>query len=84
LIGLGAIGAPAGTQNTIKATLSGVAELSVTSRAGALSMMGNITDCWVADEYEVHIVGAYHMDGTSHGATPGPGGTFVEQFGFIF
>jgi hypothetical protein len=24
------------------------------------------------------------MDGTSHGATPGPGGTFVEQFGFIF
>ncbi len=34
-------------------------------------MFEGLTDCWIADEYEVHIVGAYHMDGAAHGATPG-------------
>jgi len=31
-----------------------------------------------------HVVGAYHIDGQSHGASIGPDGTAVEQFGFIF
>jgi hypothetical protein len=30
------------------------------------------------------VVGAYHIDGQSHGASLGPDGTAVEQFGFIF
>ena len=30
------------------------------------------------------VVGAYHLDGQTHGATLGPDGTAVEQFGFIF
>ncbi|HEV8660351.1 MAG TPA: hypothetical protein VGS96_17220, partial [Thermoanaerobaculia bacterium] len=71
-------------QNVVKATSAGDAELTVTSRPGSLSILGRITDCWVADEYELHIVGAYHIDGRAHGPTPGPDGTFVEQFGFIF
>ncbi|HEY3057248.1 MAG TPA: hypothetical protein VGK31_15080 [Thermoanaerobaculia bacterium] len=84
LIGLGAIGSRGGTQNVVQASPAGTAELTVTAKAGALSMFGNLTDCWVADEYEVHVVGAYHIDGVTHGATPGPDGSFVEQFGFIF
>jgi hypothetical protein len=84
LIGLGAIGSRDGNQNVVKATSAGDAELTVTSRPGSLSILGRITDCWVADEYELHIVGAYHIDGRAHGPTPGPDGTFVEQFGFIF
>lgn len=43
-----------------------------------------VTDCWIADEYEVHIDGDDHIDGVSHGATPGPDGSYIEQFGFIF
>jgi hypothetical protein len=30
------------------------------------------------------VVGAYHIDGQSHGPSLGPDGTEVEQFGFIF
>ena len=84
LIGLGAIGARDGSRNVVRATPAGTAELTVTARPGDLSFFGTITDCWIADEFEVHIVGAYHIDGLTHGATPGPDGTFVEQFGFIF
>lgn len=84
LTGIGAIGASNGSQNTVRTSAAGETELAVTVKSGALSMFGNLTDCWIADEFEVHIVGAYHIDGMSHGATPGPDGTFVEQFGFIF
>jgi hypothetical protein len=47
-------------------------------------MQGSIGACALTDEFEWHVVGAYHIDGQSHGPSLGPDGTAVEQFGFIF
>lgn len=84
LIGLGALGSPAGTQNVFRASATGDGGISATTGADPLSMQGSIGACALTDEFEWHIVGAYHIDGQAHGASLGPDGTAVEQFGFIF
>lgn len=88
LIGIGALGSSVGSDNTFKATSSGRGHIMATTPEGPLSMLGNIARCALADEFEWHLVGAYHIDGQSHGPTPGAtvedDGSFVEQFGFIF
>jgi len=84
LSGLGAAGGAGGTQNVISASAGGEGSLTVTTSAGPLSAQGSIGACALTDEFEWHVVGAYHIDGQSHGPTPGPDGTAVEQFGFIF
>ena len=58
--------------------------MSAITEAGPLSAMGSIGACAPTDQFEWHVVGAYHIDGQSHGAVLGPDGTAVEQFGFIF
>jgi hypothetical protein len=84
LIGFGAIGSPAGTQNVFRASANGEGAVSAITEAGALSALGSIGACAPTDQVEWHVVGAYHIDGESHGPVPGPEGTAVEQFGFIF
>ncbi|HEY2929054.1 hypothetical protein [Piscinibacter sp.] len=84
LIGLGALGSPDGAQNSFRASASGEGSVSAITGAGNLSMVGSIGACALTDEFEWHVVGAYHLDGQTHGATLGPDGTAVEQFGFIF
>ncbi len=84
LIGLGAIGSPAGTQNEFRASASGEGTVSAITPPGSLSALGSIGACAPRDQFEWHLVGAYHIDGQSHGPTLGPDGTAVEQFGFIF
>ena len=84
LTGLGALGSASGTQNVFRASASGDGAISATTGAGSLSAQGSIGACALTDEFEWHVVGAYHIDGQSHGPTLGPDGTAVEQFGFIF
>jgi hypothetical protein len=84
LTGLGALGSGAGTQNVFKASATGDGALTATTVAGPLSMQGSIGGCALTDEFEWHVVGAYHIDGQSHGPSLGPDGSAVEQFGFIF
>ena len=84
LIGLGAMGSPDGAQNSFRASANGEGSVSAITGAGSLSMVGSIGACALTDEFEWHVVGAYHLDGQTHGATLGPDGTAVEQFGFIF
>lgn len=84
LTGLGALGTPDGTENVFHSSAAGDAKLSATTPAGPLSMMGSIMGCALTEEFEWHIVGAYHIDGQAHGAQVGPDGTAVEQFGFMF
>lgn len=83
MIGLGAAGLPDGSQNTIVASSQGTGQISLVSPQSSLSMMGNISNC-ALDEYEWHVVGAYHIDGQTYGPDLGPDGTAVEQFAFIF
>ena len=86
LIGLGALGPNDGSHNAFTADSSGHGSVSAIIPAGSLSIFGTMTACYM-DEFEVHFVGAYHLDGQSHGPEPGANGddgTFVEQFGFMF
>jgi hypothetical protein len=84
MIGLGALGSASGTQNAFRASATGDASISAITQAGPLSALGSIGACAPVDEFEWHIVGAYHIDGESHGPVLGPEGTAVEQFGFVF
>jgi hypothetical protein len=84
LSGIGAAGSSAGSENTFRASASGDGTLTALTAGGPLSMQGSIGACALTDEFEWHVVGAYHIDGQSHGPSPGPDGTSVEQFGFIF
>jgi hypothetical protein len=84
LIGLGALGSTSGTQSVFRASATGQGSITGTTAAGPLSMQGSIGACALTDEFEWHVVGAYHIDGQSHGPSLGPDGTAVEQFGFIF
>src|SRR5712691_6214185 len=74
LIGLGALGSPIGTQNVFRASASGEGSISATTGAGPLSTSGSIGACAPSDEFEWHVVGAYHLDGESHGPSLGPEG----------
>jgi hypothetical protein len=85
LIGVGALGRDAGGNgNIIYADENGLGEITEMAPGRALSAKGSIGNCFSQDEFETHIVGAYHLDGSTWGTTPGPAGTFVEQFGFRF
>ena len=62
---------------------TGEGAVSAITRPGPLSTFGSIAACALTGEFEWHVVGAYHIDGQSHGPTLGPAGSAVEQFGFV-
>ncbi len=84
ITGIGAAGKGDGSDNTFVAGPDGTAEITTISPGGALSMFGEIGNCGLTDQFEWHVVAAYHIDGKTYGADLGPDGTVVEQFGFIF
>lgn len=83
-IGTGAFGKNSGINNKFKSSGSGEGQISVTLPEGMLSQTGSVTDCLVSDEFEFHIVGLYHIYGTTYGPVPGPQAEYVEHFRFIF
>ena len=84
ITGIGAAGRGDGSDNTFIANPDGTAEITIVSPGGDLSMFGEIGNCGLTDQFEWHVVGAYHIDGKTYGPDLGPDGTVVEQFGFIF
>jgi hypothetical protein len=83
-VGLGALGARDGSESFFVASAAGTGTLAATTPAGPLSTFGEIGACPLTETGEWHVVGAYHIDGQTHGPEPGPLGTFVEQFAFRF
>lgn len=83
LSGFGGIGPNDGSQSTFRSTAAGLGAIGATTPAGEQSEVGRIEAC-ALDEYEWHVVGAYHQDDRSHGPSLGPDGTAVEQFAFVF
>lgn len=75
----GTPGGQKGFSSFIRAGSNGKAAYSELLPKGAMSVFGNVEGC-LLDEYEVWVVGAYHIDGMTYGAGPGPDGTYVEQF----
>lgn len=83
VIGAGALGSTDGSENVFSAPPSGDGELSANHPAGESSIFGAVGDC-LLDEFEVHVVGDYHLDGMTHGPVPGGPGQHVEHFGAAF
>jgi hypothetical protein len=79
--GVGALGAPDGSQNAFTASAHGMASLSVTAPGGNLSAVGSVSNCFHS-EFEVLLSTAYHLDGLTHGGVPGDEATWVFQSGF--
>lgn len=69
MIGLGALGAPDGSENVILASPNGTAALSVFHPTGDLSIFGTV-GC-LSDEFEVMLFFPLHLDGQTHGGEPG-------------
>lgn len=84
LEGLGAAGKGDGSDNAFVANAMGEGSITLTSPGGPLSIVGSIGDCSLVDNFEWHVVGAYHVDGRTYGGDLGPDGTVAEHFGFIF
>ncbi len=82
-IGFGAAGLADGSTNVVKASSHGTAEITTITPGGPLSIFGSVGDCLLS-EFEVHIAAAFHLDDLSHGAVPGPPGTWVAQAAFPF
>jgi hypothetical protein len=83
-VGVGSLGAPDGSENVFRAR-SGTGRLEVFHPNGDLSLFGSV-DC-LLDEYEVHLVGLFHLDNETHGPAPEPSpgsGTVVPQVAFEF
>ena len=79
----GVPGGNAGKYSSFVAGSDGTATYSEIVPKGNMSFFGNVGDC-LLDEYEVHVVGAYHMDGQTYGGELGPDGKAVEQFAFVY
>jgi hypothetical protein len=83
LIAWGAAGRLDPVQNSFTASEAGEGQLSVTNPAGPLSGEGSIGPCWL-ENFLVHVVLVYHIDGMTYGPLPGPDYTWVFQAAFIF
>ena len=85
LFAVGAVGPQDGSENAFQASGNGEGQVSLTITAGPLTFVpGEVEDDCLFDDPSVaqwHIVGAYHVDGQTHGGQPGPR---VEPFLFIF
>lgn len=70
-------------QGLFVASPAGKATYSAVVSEGKMSEFGTATDC-LLDEPQVRIFGAYHIDGRTYGGSPGPAGTYLEQFGWAY
>lgn len=69
-VGVGSLGSPDGSENVFRARGS-TGSLEVFHPNGDLSLFGSVEDCLLS-EYEVHLVGIFHLDNQTHGGFPGP------------
>ncbi len=86
-VGGGSLGPPDGSENKFVASATGSMEWTRFQNPGPLSQFGELPGC-LADQYEIHLWGAYHPDGKTYGAfagplVPGPNGQDVEN-GCVF
>ena len=83
VVALGASGGSDGQYSFAVADSDGSVTYSQVVPEGPLSVRGKADEC-LLDEHEVHIVGAYHLDGRTYGGELGPAGTVAQQFFFAY
>ncbi len=84
LLGGGAFGPFEEEQNAFVASRTGEANITVLQEGGETSFIPYEAAACLLNEFELHIVGDYHIDGETHGAVPGPKGSEAWQFAFVF
>lgn len=87
LLGVGALGRPDGSQNHFVASENGEGQLDVIMPAGVLSEIPYpVGPCLLTDPNlgEVHVGLAYHIDGQTHGGSPGDPCSFALPLAFSF
>lgn len=80
--GFGAAGKGDGSNNSFVASSSGKGEITVLTKPGELSVVGAVGACAPEDEVDWALFVIFHMDGMTHGPTPGPHETGVTQLLF--
>lgn len=85
LVGVGSLGKNDGSENVFRADSEGEAMVSANHPKGDLSVFGEVGNC-LLDEFEVHFVGAGHLDDQTWGPIPEPEGrgSLAEQFSFMW
>jgi hypothetical protein len=79
---VGSLGKNDGSENVLKVSTSGQADLSVFQPAGPLSVTGSVTDCLNSGPFTLLV--AYHLDGRTYGPTPSGGNDCRIGIGFGF
>lgn len=83
ILGTGALGDRSGSENILDVDSQGNAQISVTMDPGSLSVFGTISSCLLTNLTDMMLILDYHIDGQTHGASPGPDGTEVGHLYFI-
>jgi len=87
--GAAPLGVSSGTQSEFRASTTGHGYVSAVTPPESTLRGPDATptrplEACALDEYDYHLVGAYHIDDRTHGVRPGDPGTVAEQFGFAF
>lgn len=81
----GPLGLQDGSENPFVANERGEGEIVGILPAGLMSIIHKRAfDGCLTDEFEFHMAVAYHIDGQTHGPTPGPVCTWAVQRVFMF
>ena len=83
ILGTGALGNPSGSDNTLNVSAAGNASISINMVPGNLSVFGTISSCLLTNQTDILIILDYHIDGQTHGPSPGPDNTEVGHMIFI-
>lgn len=86
VVGWAPLGQNDGSQNVFRPSASGEAQITAINRPdtwpnGPAAGTGRESETCLLDEYEVHIIGGWHLDGQTHGPQFRPNA--VEQFAFV-
>lgn len=93
IVGVAPVGAPDGSESIFRASESGTGQLTAITPRGSVLQFPSLKADWPDRrgikecgliEYEFHVIVDYKYTGETFEQSPGPAGTHVEQFGFIF
>ena len=83
ILGTGALGDSSGTENVLEVDQNGNAEISITMTPGSLSVFGFISSCLLTNQTDILLILDYHIDGQTHGGSPGADSTEVGHMLFV-
>ena len=83
ILGTGALGDGSGSDNILDVSPAGNAEISISMDPGNLSVAGSISSCLLTNQTDIVLILDYHIDGQTHGASPGADNTDVGHLLFF-